>query len=171
VEIVPAEPADARMLCDLHRLTWEATYRDHAGEPWHRQQLTAHALRDWEEIIRTQIASGGGVLIAKRGETVVGFCQFGPAEGENSNRTGHVHRLYVLPAQQRSGVGRSLLSASVERLRQTGVHAETLWMLESDRRARAFYERMGWKPDGARTADPTDLRYRLSLLQAGGSAA
>jgi hypothetical protein len=80
VEIVPAEPADAATLRDLHRLTWEATYRDHAGEPWHGQQLAAHALRDWEEIIRSQIASGGGVLIARRDEAVVGFCQFGPAE-------------------------------------------------------------------------------------------
>jgi ribosomal protein S18 acetylase RimI-like enzyme len=170
VEIVPAEPTDAATLQGLHRLTWEATYRDYAGELWHSQQLAAHALRDWEEIVRTQIARGGGVLIAKRDGAIVGFCEYGFAGDDDSDQTGHIHRLYVLPAQQRSGVGRSLLSASVERLRQTGVHAATLWVLESDQRARTSYERMGWKPDGARTADPTDLRYRLSLSQAAASA-
>jgi ribosomal protein S18 acetylase RimI-like enzyme len=166
VEIVSAEPADARRLRDLHRLTWEATYRDRAGESWHKQQLAAHALRDWGEIVRTQIARGGGVLIAKRDEAIVGFCQYGPGEDDDSARAGHIYRLYVHPARQRSGVGRSLLAASLERLRQTGARAATLWVLKSDRRARAFYERMGWEPDGARTADPTDLRYRLPLLHA-----
>jgi ribosomal protein S18 acetylase RimI-like enzyme len=170
VEIVPAEPTDAATLQGLHRLTWKATYRAYAGELWYTHQLAAHALRDWEEIVRAQIAHGGGVLIAKRDGAIVGFCQYGLGDEDDSAQTGHIHRLYVLPAQQRSGVGRSLLSASVEQLRQTGVHAATLWVLESDRRARTFYERMGWKPDGARTADPTDLRYRLSLWQAAGSA-
>jgi hypothetical protein len=45
----------------------------------------------------------------------------------------------------------------------------TLWALEADARARAFYERVGWKPDGARKSDPgtnliADLRYRLALV-------
>lgn len=35
---------------------------------------------------------------------------------------------------------------------------------QSDQRARAFYEGLGWKPDGTRqTHPPTDLRYRLPI--------
>jgi ribosomal protein S18 acetylase RimI-like enzyme len=168
MEIVRAKPTEAATLGDLHRLTWEATYCDYAGEAWHGEQLAAHALRDWEEIIRAQVSSGGGVLVAKRDGAIGGFCQYGPAEDESSLRAGHIYRLYVHPAQQRSGVGRSLLTAAVECLRQNGAEVATLWVLESDRRARAFYGRMGWEPDGARTADPTDLRYRICCLNAVG---
>jgi hypothetical protein len=47
--------------------------------------------------------------------------------------------------------------------------AATLWVLESDERARSFYERVGWKPDGKRKSEPmtdaiTDLRYRVVLV-------
>jgi ribosomal protein S18 acetylase RimI-like enzyme len=165
VEIVPAQLADADALQTLHLLTWKATYRDHAAEPWYGEQLAAHGLRDWQEIVRTQAAHGGGMLIAREPDAIIGFSQYGPAEDDGSGVIGHIHRLYVHPARQRTGVGRSLLAASVERLRQNGARAAALWVLESDQRARAFYERMGWKPDGARSAEPTDLRYRLPLLR------
>jgi hypothetical protein len=115
MEIVSAEPADAAPLGNLHRLTWEATYRDYAGERWYGRQVAAHALRDWEEVIRKQVASGGGVLIAKRDEAIVGFCQFGLAEDENSDRTGHIHRLYVLPANQRTSEAASGARCSARR--------------------------------------------------------
>jgi GNAT superfamily N-acetyltransferase len=131
---------------------------------WYGERLAAHAVRDWGERVRSQAAQGGGVLAARCDGRIVGLCQYGPTEDDDSEQVGHTHRLYVLPAQRRTGIGRSLLTASVDRLRQTGAHAATLWVLETDGRARAFYERMGWKLDGARkTHPPTDLRYRLPL--------
>ena len=40
----------------------------------------------------------------------------------------------------------------------------TLWVLETDGGARAFYEGLGWEPDGTRKDHPpTDLRYRRPL--------
>jgi hypothetical protein len=42
--------------------------------------------------------------------------------------------------------------------------AVTLWALETDERARSFYERLGWQPDGARRFDGVaDVRYRRLL--------
>lgn len=166
MEIVPADPAQATALRDLHLITWEATYRDRAREAWYGERLAAHAGRDWGEIVRAQDAQGGGVLTASREGQIVGLCQYGPTEDDDHDPggVGQIHRLYVHPARQRAGVGRSLLTASVDRLRQGGAHTATLWVLETDQRARAFYERLGWKPDETRrTHPPTDLRYRLAL--------
>jgi ribosomal protein S18 acetylase RimI-like enzyme len=166
VEILPADPAEATALRDLHLTTWEATYRDRAPEAWYGERLAAHAVREWGEILRSQAARGGGVLTARCDRRIVGLCQYGPTEDHDHDpdQVGQIQRLYVHPARQRTGIGRSLLTASVDRLRQRGAHTATLWALETDQRARAFYERLGWKPDGARrTHPPTDVRYRLAL--------
>ena len=166
MEIVHADPAQATALRDLHLTTWEVTYRDRAPESWYGERLAAHAVRDWGEVVRSQAARGGGVLIARSDGQIVGLCQYGPTDDpdDDPEQVGHIHRLYVHPARQRTGIGRSLLTASVDRLRQCGAHTATLWVLETDHRARAFYERLGWTPDGSRqTHPPTDLRYRLPL--------
>jgi len=166
VEIVTARPAEATALRDLHLTTWEVTYRDRAREAWYGERLAAHAVRDWGEIVRCQAARGGGVLIARCNELAVGLCQYGPTDDHDHDpeQVGHIHRLYVHPARQRTGIGRSLLTASVDRLREGGAHTATLWVLETDQGAKAFYERLGWQSDGTRQSHPpTDLRYRLPL--------
>jgi ribosomal protein S18 acetylase RimI-like enzyme len=166
VEIVPADPAHATALRDVHVLTWELTYRERAHEAWYRAGLAAHAVRDWSEIVRAQAARGGGVLIARSEGRLIGLCQYGPTEDRDrdAEQVGQIQRLYVHPARQRTGIGRLLLTASVDRLRQTGAHTGTLWVLETDSHARAFYERLGWRPDGTRTTcPPIDLRYLLAL--------
>jgi GNAT superfamily N-acetyltransferase len=79
-------------------------------------------------------------------------------------QAGQVQRLYVHPERQRTGIGRALLATAVDRLREAGARAATLWVLETDSRARAVYEALGWMLDGARTVQPpTDLRLRLPL--------
>lgn len=166
VKIAPADPADAPVLRDLHLGSWEATYRDRAAQPWYREGLAAHALRDWGEIVRSQVDRGGGVLSAQCDGRIVGLCQYGPSEDEYDDpaQVGQIHRLDVHPVQQRAGIGRSLLTTSVDHLRRAGAHTATLWVPETDQRARAFYQRLGWTPDGThKTHPPTDLRYRLPL--------
>ena len=166
VEILLADPAQATALRDVHVATWEVAYRDRASEGWYGERLAAHAVRDWGELARALAARGGGVLMARGDGRIVGLCQFGPTEDEDQDpaRVGQIQRLYVHPARQRTGVGRSLLTAAVDRLRQGGAHMATLWVLETDQGARAFYERLGWTSDETRkTGPPTDLRYRLPL--------
>jgi hypothetical protein len=54
-------------------------------------------------------------------------------------------------------------------LRQAGYVDAVLWVLAANRRARRFYEREGWRPDGAELTDDTrgfpitELRYRREL--------
>jgi GNAT superfamily N-acetyltransferase len=38
-------------------------------------------------------------------------------------------------------------------LKAAGFATGALWVLEANRRARAFYDRQGWVPDGARKVD------------------
>jgi hypothetical protein len=84
VEILPAQLADADALQTMHLFTWEATYRDHAAEPWYGVQLAAHRQRDWQQIVGAQAAQGGGILIAREPDAMIGFSQYGPAEDDGS---------------------------------------------------------------------------------------
>ena len=166
MEIVPATPAEAVALTDVHVSTWRQAYRDRAAEAWYHERLAAHAVRDWSEVLRSEVARGGGVLVARCDGQVAGFCQYGPTDDPDHDpeQVGQIRRLYVRPERQRSGIGGSLLGASVDRLREHGLHTATLWALETDQRARAFYERHGWELDDGRTTQPPiDLRYRLQL--------
>ncbi|MDY4036396.1 MAG: GNAT family N-acetyltransferase [Candidatus Pseudoscilispira sp.] len=61
---------------------------------------------------------------------------------------GAIISLYLLPECWGKGCGKLLLSAVVEQLEPMGYRNRFLWVLESNQRARAFYERMGFQPDG-----------------------
>ena len=166
MEIVPADRAEAAELRALHVATWERTYRGRASEAWYREKLAAHAARDWGKLVRSQTARGGGVLTTRCDGRLVALCQYGPTEDQDHDpaQVGQIQRLYVHPAHQGAGIGRSLLDASTDHLRRAGWHTATLWVLETDQRARGFYERLGWSRDGDRTiGPPTDIRYRLAL--------
>jgi ribosomal protein S18 acetylase RimI-like enzyme len=87
--------------------------------------------------------------------------------------TGELTSIYVSPQHWGTGVGRELLSAATEQLRQAGFTEATLWVLEGNTRARRFYASAGWRPDGARKdaviagVPVVEVRYRRRLRGGG----
>ena len=163
VRIIEASLADAAALQSLHITTWMATYRGLVPESFYRERSTAHRGRDWADLVRRQRAGGGGVLIARSYGGIDGLCQYGPTEDNDDDplAVAQVHRLYVHPLRQRQGIGRALLSRATACLQGKGMVEVTLWILERDSGARAFYEHLGWQSDGSRRFDgATDVRYR-----------
>lgn len=95
---------------------------------------------------------------------VLGWAAFGPAQGEDTAPDeGELYALYARPDVIGTGVGRALLT---EVLRRAPYPAVRLWVLEGNARARRFYERAGFRPDGEVLVDETDgfpvseVRYR-----------
>lgn len=66
---------------------------------------------------------------------------------------GEVVSCYLLPEYIGRGLGRPLLEAAASSLAARGYRDAFLWVLEENRRARAFYERMGFRPSGACRTD------------------
>ena len=46
------------------------------------------------------------------------------------------------------------MSHALEQLREIGGERAVLWVLEENARARRFYDRGGWSPDGATRVEP-----------------
>jgi ribosomal protein S18 acetylase RimI-like enzyme len=68
------------------------------------------------------------------------------------------------------GIGRALLSESLDQVRKCEFDHITLWVLEANQRARSFYESFGFIHDGAIKDDDhwksfavREVRYRLNL--------
>jgi GNAT superfamily N-acetyltransferase len=99
---------------------------------------------------------------------VVGFAHTGPCRDDDlpEGERGEVYTMYVDPPAWRRGIGSVLTAAIDEFWAPTGVDELTLWVFEDNAGSRAFYEAVGWRPDGARKVDdfggasPTEVRYR-----------
>ena len=83
--------------------------------------------------------------------------------------TGEVVAIYARPEAWGTGAGRALMMAALDGLRGAGFRDATLWVLDSNARARRFYERAGFAPDSAVKDDVmagttiTEVRYRRTL--------
>ena len=112
---------------------------------------------------------------------IVGYAAFGPetdvlgapwphplsTDGEE-RRVAELYALYVRPAWWSTGTGRALMDRVLARSVAAGYSSVTLWVLRDNRRARRFYERAGFAPDGATNVltglgDVLELRYRQQL--------
>jgi GNAT superfamily N-acetyltransferase len=87
-----------------------------------------------------------------------------PALGED---VAELAAMYIDPEHWRQGVGRELMEAALNRLRELPYAEAILWTFEQNERAVAFYERHGWAKDGAarihvRSGEPA-IRMRRAL--------
>lgn len=90
----------------------------------------------------------GAVVAVVNGE-VVGLARACPSRDELPVRALELAVLYLRAAHHGSGLGQALLDAAV------GDRPCSLWVAEDNPRAQAFYARNGFRPDGARTVEPT----------------
>jgi ribosomal protein S18 acetylase RimI-like enzyme len=112
------------------------------------------------------------ILVAEDSEgDIVGFSALGPSRDTDADpSTAEVAAIYVHPEEWKKGIGRALLSASLEQIRKRKFDQLTLWVLEGNQRARSFYESFGFIQEGAvkdedhwKTFTVREVRYRLNL--------
>lgn len=167
-----ASPADARAIAELHLASWRSAYAPFLKPGvLEALELEPHIV-EWRRRVgvpevRIDLEEAAGGLIA--------FCAHGPSGDEDAKarpevRTWEIKNLHVRPDLRRTGSGGRLFDLSVAHARRVGASSLTLWVVEKNQTARAFYEKKGMTPDGGRTthtlgADGTMpvVRYRLPL--------
>lgn len=177
---------DARRLAEVHVLGWQAGYRGLLDRAYLDALDPAARAPRWASTIAAARWPERGVLIADPddgtdhatgaadprvpigGGPLLGFASLRPTRDldEDPGAVGEITSLYVRPQAWRQGVGRALVSAALESLAAAGRRTATLWVLSTNERAIAFYERVGWVADGTVKHDVVgdqpivDLRYR-----------
>jgi len=109
----------------------------------------------------TRLASDAGVLLAVVEGEIVGTASASPPRLE---------ALFVVPEHWGTGVAGRLHDRVIEIIGAAGCPAAELDVMADNHRARRFYERRGWNPDGRVLRSPFPpypelLGYRLPILR------
>lgn len=162
-------PQDAAVLASVLAEAFE-TYRDWAPEGWNplvelgdqqvwgfRERLS---LPDYWALIAEVDGGAVAYVVLRQGLTIAEPRQQVPGAG-------HIWHLFVRPAWWGTGLASRLLGEAVAEARRRKYAELSLWTPRDNARARAFYEREGWRATGrTRYAPDLDfevLEYRRSL--------
>jgi GNAT superfamily N-acetyltransferase len=172
-----ARAADAAQIAVVHVRSWQGAYRGLLPQAYLDGLDPAQRVSRWERSLAGAGAGGGrtGVLVAEAGGSLLGFVSYSPSRDSDldSGRVGEIGAIYLLPGAWGKGIGRRLMDAALTCLTESGFAQAALWVLDSNVRARRFYEAGGWSADGAQKLDESrgfpisQVRYRRSLPSSG----
>jgi ribosomal protein S18 acetylase RimI-like enzyme len=170
-----AEVGDAGGIAAVHVRTWQVAYRNQVPDDYLDALSVTDRSARWRELLGALEATAT-VLVAEDDGAVVGFASAVASRDDDAGpMTGELAALYVAPACWDRGVGRELLGLAVAHLGTAGFTSATLWVLQTNARARRFYAAAGWSPDGREqlthigSAAVAELRYRTVLPSGPGS--
>ena len=190
VVIRSASTADAAQIAVVMRDSWFAAYDgiiapaiiDRATAPDGGARVRqSFRMRPWQRMIAAVARQPGRAQADPAAPDIIGYASFGPerdvldmpwpyplTSAGSGGKVAELYALYVHPAWWSTGTGRALMDQVLAKVRAAGYGCITLWVLEANARARRFYQRAGFIPDGARhvlddLGGVTEIRYRQAL--------
>lgn len=142
-----ATVADARAIAEIRVASWRATYPG----------MVPGSILERMDVDRDEVRIGGKLanpgLLAYVAEDVAGrvagFVLAGPARDDDVDGLGEVQAIYLAPDVRGRGLGGALLDTALAGLAAEGFSTVVLWVLTANAPARRFYERAGFRLDGA----------------------
>lgn len=170
ISIRAANVSDADAIGRVHVQTWQAAYVGQLPDDYLRELSIPARQRSWRERLSDD-GRTGDILVAVDHDEVIGFASIGPSRDQEAmTGAGELYGLYLSPDRWNRGIGRRLHDRALEALEQASHAMATLWVLETNDRARQFYERAGWVHDGASKIDTNrdglalaEIRFARSL--------
>jgi len=155
-----ARAADARATATIRVHGWQAAYRGQLPDDLLDDlSVEGDAIRFADHL--RHLPPGRRLWVAEVDGEVVGFASTGPARDEDAHGAAEVYAIYVRPDLIGRGIGQRLLDHAVRDLADQGYREATLWTLVTNVPAQRFYERAGWRADGASKQDRLD-RFELN---------
>lgn len=158
-----ALPADAPAMADLVASAWQAAYRGILSDTL----LNSIDAQARAERVRRTIQTNPDFwfyILEADGEIagVAGLCAM--PDGDLPD-TSEIKIFYIRPDLQKQGLGRAMMRGALDALHSKGFQRIALWVLKENHAARAFYEKLGFVPDGAEKTlehleNATEVRYQ-----------
>ncbi|MFE3753524.1 GNAT family N-acetyltransferase [Nocardia tengchongensis] len=157
-QVVPLEPKYVYSMSECHIACWREAY----------QGLVPQHVLDAFDVDRRAAAWGkilfeypGRIRVAVLDDgTVIGFAGSGDNLEESPTTEYELSALYVRAAYHGTGVAQALMD---EVLPETG--DVTLWVFEENPRARAFYTKYGFEPDGERRVEAFSPALQVRMVR------
>ncbi|MGC4175261.1 N-acetyltransferase family protein [Demequina sp.] len=142
----PATFADAAGLARVHVAAWRSAYVGVMPDAYLAELDEARFERGWVRALEEAVST---VLVGAVDDAVQGFATFGAARDEGPAASRQLYAFNLHPIAFGSGLAVALHQEVIAALRDAGHESAYLWVAELNPRARRFYEREGWEPDGA----------------------
>lgn len=160
---------DCDAVAEIRVRGWQTAYAGMIPQPY----LDAMDIAQDAERRRGFLTAGQAVNVVSRAapdSAVTGWACYGPGR-DDTGRPGccELYAIYVHPERTGAGAGRALLAELTTRAAAAGFREMALWVLKDNGRARGFYERAGFLPDGAEEpfevggASVPEVRYVRAL--------
>jgi GNAT superfamily N-acetyltransferase len=165
----PAALADVRAIAEVHVASWQAAYRGLLPDPVLAKLEVEPREQMFRQVLTAPRTPGMALWVGESQGRIDGFVAFGPERDRGEEALGEIYALYADRRAWGTGLGTALLAQACDQLRRSGCSEAVLWVLDSNRRARGFYERRGWRADGGRKAEMQEglllqeVRYRVRL--------
>jgi len=169
MEIRAATISDAYGIAEVQVAGWKAAYRGLMPDSALDGLSVPKREEMWQRILAEQKFQ---LFVAEQDGRIIGFVDIGSCRDSDAvpGRTGEILAIYVDPNCWHAGIGQGLLGAALSGLKLAGFDEATLWVLDSNSRARVFYERAGFSCDGATKSEVVgdnvkiqEVRYRRPL--------
>lgn len=155
--IETAEEKDSSILAALHVAGWQGAYGGILDQDYIDSFTLDVRKQRWEEIFKDNF---GKTLLVYDNEKAVGFISYGPLRtpppGTSKIRplySSEIYALYLHPDKYRQGVGTKLTQAAVKDLMADKHQSMCLWVLEGNKRARGFYDKIGGQRIGKKLVE------------------
>ncbi|MGC4093276.1 MAG: GNAT family N-acetyltransferase [Polyangiaceae bacterium] len=147
LEVRTALPSDVSAIAQLHVRAWQIAYRGHMSDEFLSRLDPVRRAPMWERSVADPKVL---VLVALQREKLLGFCSVVPTrDADAAPETAELTTIYVEPERCRAGVGSALLEAAIEQASHRTFRQISLWVLDGNLGAQAFYRAHGFEPDGA----------------------
>ncbi len=162
VVIRSATPDDATAIARVHVSSWKSAHTGVLPEEYLETLDTDSRLGEWKLILSE---GRGSTIVAEADGRTLGFASWGPSRDEDAERDDvELYAIYLDPEAWGRGVARDLMRAVLSEVRPGT--PMSLWVPATSERARHFYRRHGFHPDGIERIDEvggtpvTQVRYR-----------
>jgi GNAT superfamily N-acetyltransferase len=153
IEIRRASVADAEAGAWCHLTCWQEAYAGIVDPERLAEKTNDIGLRieRWTSALESGVVRWVAINpdpAAAVQDRVIGYSSPGPTRDEDAPTPLELYAIYVREKWWGSGLGYRLLDTAI------GKEAASLWLLEENERAKAFYRRQGFVEDGSRVDEP-----------------
>lgn len=161
--ITPLVVADCDELGRVHVRSWRETYAGLMPSAYLAGLSETRSAAYWRRLSEQPegVDLGGLTLVARRTGRIVGFASAGPSRDTDAPTEWELHVINLLQDAHGLGLADLLLD------RVLGDRDASLWVVEGNARARAFYTRRGFIDEGGRSAHEQTDAPEIRMVRRG----